>query len=178
MRHLILAVTALLMLLPLDLVHADQVDAILDQGEKQLRRRDWGAAKATFEKARETSPGSVNAHVGYQEAVLRSGDAEGLQVEPQRAARTAAQGADEALDLVARLVLQHGTKPGQQVGGLRIRRELGRGAYGIVYLAEDEELHRPVAVKVLHRLDHEYLFFRGLDAEIRKGFRAVGLSAA
>ncbi|MEM8884184.1 MAG: protein kinase [Planctomycetota bacterium] len=39
--------------------------------------------------------------------------------------------------------------PGQQVGGLSIERELGRGAYGVVYLARDTLLARQVALKVL-----------------------------
>ena len=79
MRHLILAVTAVLMLLPLDLVHGGQVEAILDLGEMHLRRRNWDQAKGYFEKAKEASPGDVNAHVGYQEAIRRSGKSEGLQ---------------------------------------------------------------------------------------------------
>ncbi|MEM6470938.1 MAG: protein kinase [Planctomycetota bacterium] len=40
------------------------------------------------------------------------------------------------------------TEPPQQVGRYRIAAELGRGAFGIVYLAEDPELQRDVAIKV------------------------------
>jgi non-specific serine/threonine protein kinase len=39
--------------------------------------------------------------------------------------------------------------PGRSVGGLEIERELGRGAFGIVYLARDRLIGRPVALKVL-----------------------------
>jgi serine/threonine-protein kinase len=40
-------------------------------------------------------------------------------------------------------------KPGDLLGELRIEREIGRGAWGIVYLAEDTLLARKVALKVL-----------------------------
>jgi len=39
--------------------------------------------------------------------------------------------------------------PGSQVGLFRIERELGRGAVGVVYLAHDTKLDRPVAIKSL-----------------------------
>ena len=39
--------------------------------------------------------------------------------------------------------------PGGQIGPFRIERELGRGAMGVVYLARDTKLDRPVAIKSL-----------------------------
>ena len=39
--------------------------------------------------------------------------------------------------------------PGGQIGPFRIERELGRGGAGVVYLAHDTKLDRPVAIKRL-----------------------------
>ena len=39
--------------------------------------------------------------------------------------------------------------PDSQIGPFRIERELGRGAVGVVYLAHDTKLGRPVAIKSL-----------------------------
>jgi serine/threonine protein kinase len=37
-----------------------------------------------------------------------------------------------------------------QIGRYRVMRLLGQGGFGVVYLAHDDELHRPVAIKVPH----------------------------
>jgi formylglycine-generating enzyme required for sulfatase activity/serine/threonine protein kinase len=42
-------------------------------------------------------------------------------------------------------------EPPRQIGRYRVDRVLGEGAYGVVYLAYDDQLQRPVAVKVPHR---------------------------
>ncbi|MHC4594440.1 MAG: protein kinase domain-containing protein [Planctomycetota bacterium] len=43
----------------------------------------------------------------------------------------------------------NGSVPGGQIGPFRIEQELGRGAVGVVYLAHDTKLDRPVAIKSL-----------------------------
>ena len=52
-------------------------------------------------------------------------------------------------------------KPPERIGRYRIEKVLGKGGFGIVYLAHDEQLNRPVAVKV----PHARLISKSEDAE-------------
>jgi WD40 repeat protein len=63
------------------------------------------------------------------------------------------------------------TLPLKHVGRFLIERELGRGGFGVVYLAHDPQLGRPVALKVphAHALD---------DADARARFRREAEAAA
>jgi len=63
--------------------------------------------------------------------------------------------------------------PFTHLGRYRILRELGRGAMGVVYLAEDESLQRQVAIKTL-LLPDDAKEGRELEARFRQEAKAAG----
>src|SRR5262249_19553091 len=63
--------------------------------------------------------------------------------------------------------------PFTHLGRYRILRELGRGAMGVVYLAEDEALQRQVAIKTL-LLPDDAKDSRELEARVRQEAKAAG----
>ncbi len=54
-------------------------------------------------------------------------------------------------DLVGPASIPAAPEQPQHIGRYRVERLLGEGSFGRVYLAHDDELHRPVAIKVPHR---------------------------
>jgi serine/threonine-protein kinase len=66
-----------------------------------------------------------------------------------------------------------GTSPFTHLGRYRVVRELGRGAMGVVYLAEDDSLQRQVAVKTL-LLPDEAGERRELEARFLQEAKAAG----
>src|ERR1700737_273778 len=59
-------------------------------------------------------------------------------------------------------VLADSSPSPQRIGRYRVERVLGRGGFGLVYLAHDDQLSRPVAIKV----PHAQLVAQAGDAEI------------
>jgi serine/threonine protein kinase/formylglycine-generating enzyme required for sulfatase activity len=62
-------------------------------------------------------------------------------------ARTAPEEEGKAIDVAAPAI---GSEPLSDIGRYRVERLLGEGGFGRVYLARDDKLNRPVAIKVPH----------------------------
>ena len=73
---------------------------------------------------------------------------------------------EQAADLIEHLKSRE-LHPGQKVSHYTVVERLGSGGMGIVYKAEDEKLHRPVALKFLHPRSNDGLTREQLEREAR-----------
>jgi eukaryotic-like serine/threonine-protein kinase len=77
------------------------------------------------------------------------------------------------IEQLSALGILHGPKAPdipERLGEFRLLRQLGRGGMGIVYLAEQESLHRQVALKLVHP---EQLYFPGARERFRREVLAI-----
>ena len=117
--------------------------------ESLLLQRELAQAAAAYRDAFEQYPGFQGgiqvAQAQLQEIAQALGipqkDIEGLQ--------------DASASVLAFDETSQATAPGHttpaHVGRYRVERILGQGSFGVAYLARDEQLQRPVAIKVAHR---------------------------
>src|SRR4051812_784514 len=117
-------------------------------------RERWPRVETLFAAAVELDGGGREAYLDQ----TCSGDRE-LRRELERllAAHDAADGFLVALDTAAAGALLGASSddapPPERIGAYQIVRRLGSGGMGIVYLAHDPRLDRPVALKVLRSRD-------------------------
>ncbi|HSK08407.1 MAG TPA: serine/threonine-protein kinase [Vicinamibacterales bacterium] len=109
---------------------------------------DWSHVTRVFNEALEHEPGERAAFLTRACA----GDPElEREVASLLAAHHAADAFLEVPAAVAEGFVEHAAllEPGGRLGPYRVEREIGRGGMGVVYLATDTRLNRPVALKVL-----------------------------
>lgn len=140
----------------------EQARVIFDtaRGLPEKRRESYLREACTDPALREELRSLLQAHVS-----LETGSGQHFldSLDSERAAALLASG-KEPVDPAESEEL----RPGQMLGRYRIERRLGRGGMGVVYLAHDPRLNRPVAIKLLPRyLSLDDTARRRLEAEAR-----------
>jgi serine/threonine-protein kinase len=152
----------------------DDLDLVMRLADVLCDRRDDAAARPLLERLLEAyarrqataHPHALKARLLLADLAERAGDTDGARVHLEallaidldypraramharlrpRAGASALAAATPAAPTIAGL-----PEAGAFAGRYRLVRELGRGASGAVYVARDEELDRPLAIKILH----------------------------
>ena len=112
-----------------------------------MNNSTWQKAKVIFDEVRGLA---VDKRAAFLNDKCK--DAEELRSEVEKLLASYDSGfLEETAFGAAEILTESELKPGQVIGRYRINELIGSGGMGQVFLADDTELNRPVAFKVLHR---------------------------